>query len=198
MKKRFLVALATGLFLVGMGGGANALTLPLTIDDGNIEVGEVDTLLAMTVSANSGFNTELDWIASIVNGSVYISAKYNTTDGDGWTGVDVPDGEDEEDYSSVFAHALITDPGWYLIKTGNLKLDDPNPDTFLYRNLSSSGYAVIDLSVFVQYGLNEKDIDNIEKISHIDEVNAVPEPATMLLFGTGLAGLAAVARRRKN
>lgn len=179
MKKLSLTFIAIGICLL--------LSSPVwsyTIDNG-IDVGGLDTLYASTDLGNSGDQSEIDWVSSVLGwDNTEISLKYDVSGGD-WSQT-----IEENDY---YALELGAPTDYYLVKIGTGGTSSVSH--YLFENFDSLQWAVIDENVF-----GSAANISIGRVSHVAEFNGgtnpVPEPASMVLLGIGLIAIAGISRKR--
>ena len=165
-------------------------------------VGNYDTLVTTTDIIFANPNTlpnsgaEEAWIEGVLGFDVtYTQLSDTDSDGDNW--VSVSDGVDGD-----YAFDLSPyNPEYFLVKVGGGGGTGTDETHYLFDNAVSMEWAFLNLEVFGD-GVS---LTNIGVVSHVGVsdgncegpcVNTVPIPAAVWLFGSGLIGLVAVARRK--
>nr|MBF0222431.1 PEP-CTERM sorting domain-containing protein [Desulfobulbaceae bacterium] len=190
MNKKLLVGMATGLFLVGMVGVASATPIQWTTAAGgnghwyDVVVSPLSWENAKTTTETAG-----EYLATITSSEeqtfvANLLASYTTPGVGGFMiGGFQPVGSAE----NAGGWTWVTGEAWAYTNWGGGEPNGGTSEGYLYMDERSS------------WGWNDyTDAGGFyNPQGYISESAPVPEPATMLLFGTGLAGLAGTQLRRK-
>ncbi len=208
MKKILVAGLATGLMMFAMIGVANAFLINF---ENGVDGARVDDIAGISFLNYGGFAPNyLDgrtgtYNVNDANGS-YDHGDYQIVGNFGiWAGMAADAQGVKIDFtnndgtwfktgysanSNFFLDAYLTDGTMVQVSGGNNYGGNIN-----YLTATATAGRFIDYVVIHDTG-NYWVAD--EMSGDATGVNNVPEPATMLLFGTGIAGLAAVGRRKRS
>jgi len=194
MKKKLLAGLALGVMMFGVAGVASALTIDTNSSwDGSINSGWAASGQSLTVDAvenhferigfyfdSQSFGRTFDFILSdaLNGGNTLFSTSFVV--GDGLNVIDID--QDVIANSTIFA---LLDYNGFTGSTAH----------FSYTNSYAGGHSVFGAVGYMDNSFLELDHRFVAEFSNGGA--PVPEPATMLLFGAGLVGLAGARLRRK-
>lgn len=203
MKKWIAGALAV-MALAAFASPARAITIDgVTFTDiGVAAVGSEDTFMGAGNIANSNPVTEANWIASVlgIDASALTYTQLDNSGGEDGAWLHVVGESSGDLWAWDFGSSA---PAYFLIKTGNstsISGASGAFNVFLYQNLSSLQYGVIDLDdYYFTNGRGRVRSVDIFRVSHVGQTGTsqVPEPGTLLLLGSGLLGLSLMRRRRE-
>lgn len=181
MKKIIIAGLSITMFY-----SMNAFALII-----NTDVGSLDFKIAQTTLVSSGAAIEEAWIESELGFDVdYMQFEDSASGAANWEAV--YDGTSLLLGQYAFEFTSNLDPLYYLIKVGDGSGTNAADSHFLFQNEDSLNWAHIILTDFGP----DVSVFNVGIISHVGST-AVPEPAIIALFATGLIGIGFARRRRQ-
>lgn len=183
MKKVFLAGLAVGAMMVGMTGVANATFFTSTTDLNRLVAGNGTT--SWTQAMPGDFQVPYD---IITDAKLTVHASF-------------VDGNNDTINVEGIAIGRLQNQSWTWVSTGFFQgyFEDTTP-SFDISSAITPWTTGDSLSVSLNYRESWSTLWLDDSVLEMNYTNAgpsaVPEPGTMLLFGTGIAGLAAAGRRR--